>query len=798
MILFMGLLEKLGLARKKKEIAPLIGEKLKKEKEAYSLKRNPYIRAFIFLSFIGISMLSLPHATINSGLNYTIGQPWRAEDLTAPYTFALKKTVLEIEQEQETLRKQSSPIYLVDPNAGISVQTRIDSLYRNIQPVLESYVTWRTHKENSILTAFDDSIRFAQEYSDAAIGLTEPSWNVLFTSYYDVQTFNRPSNQFIGVSVKQELERLIEQLLNEGIINVAKSNVQGNEITLRNQRASTEQPVNLARIRDRREANEFAQFRMNRIFNERVAQLAMELYNKSILPNYLFSETDTEAKIQEAIATISTNKGAVAQGQMIIRKGDLVTEERANVLTSFAEARSENASEAERWLRFSGGAVAIIVISLVFFMYLYLYRRPISGHNGLFFLVFLTMSLVTATSAVIFKLDLASPYIIPIAIAPIILTIIFDSRVGIIASVTLASLIGLVNGNDFEFTIATICACSMGVFSVRDIKDRSQFFFTTPGIVFGTYIIVTGAFALAKLGGWEAYFNQLMFIAFNAILILFTYPLILLFEKLFGVTTDFTLLELGDTNRPILKELMNKAPGTFHHSLQVANLSEAAASAIHANPLLCRVGALYHDIGKMVKPSYFVENQAGGNNEHDNLKPQMSAMIIKAHVSEGVKMAEEHNLPEKIIEFIATHHGTSVIRYFYEKAREDDSFKEMLNEEQFRYEGPLPSTKETGILLLADGIEAASRAMKNPTYVKLENLVNKMIEERVAEGQLSRCPLTFRDIDIIKESFLNILVGVYHNRIEYPEEKKEIKDNSNEKNEPIEEKKDQQIENTTS
>ena len=797
MILFMGLLEKLGLAQKKKEMAPLIGEKLKKEKEAYSLKRNPYIRAFIFLCFIGISMLSLPHATINSGLNYTVGQPWRAEDLTAPYTFALKKTSPEIEQERETLRNQVAPIYLVDSNASISVQTRIDSLYRNIQPVLESYAVWRIHKENEELTVFDDSIRFAQEYADAGIDLTEPSWNVLFESYYDVQVNNRFSSRFIGVSVKQELEQLIEQLLNEGIINIAKSNIQGNELTIRNQRTSTEQLVNLTRVRDRREANEFAQFRMNREFDERVAQLAMELYNKSILPNYIFSETDTEAKIQEAIATISDNKGAVAQGQVIIRKGDLVTEERANVLISFAEAQSENASEAERWLRFSGGAIAIIAISLVFFMYLYLYRRPISGHNGLFFLVFLTMSLITATSAVIFKLDLASPYIIPIAIAPIILTIIFDSRVGIIASVTLASLIGLVNGNDFEFTIATICACSMGVFSVRDIKDRSQFFFTTPGIVFATYVIVTGAFGLAKLGGWEAYFNQLMFIAFNALLILFTYPLILLFEKLFGVTTDFTLLELGDTNRPVLKELMNKAPGTFHHSLQVANLSEAAASAIHANPLLCRVGALYHDIGKMVKPSYFVENQGGGNNEHDNLKPQMSAMVIKAHVSEGIKMAEEYNLPEKIIEFIATHHGTSVIRYFYEKAREDESYKEMLNEEQFRYEGPLPSTKETGILLLADGIEAASRAMKNPTYIKLENLVNKMIEDRVAEGQLSKCPLTFRDIDMIKESFLTILVGVYHNRIEYPEEKKEIKDNSNGKEQLPEKKPDQQTENET-
>ncbi len=769
----MSLLEKFGLAPKNKELAPLIGEKMKKEQEAYSLKRNPFIRAFIFMVFIAISVLSLPHATINSGFNYTVGQPWRIDDLTAPFTFAVNKTPEEIATEKEALQKNIAPIYRVDNNAPIAIQTKIDSLYREIQPVIESYANWQISKDNSSQTTFSDSIRFIQEFSTTEVGLTEPSWNILFNSYYQVQSRNFSSNRFIGSTIKKELENLIEQLLNEGIINMSKAGLTQSEITIRNSVNSTEQTINIARVRDRKEANEYAQFVMTRQFNEREAQLAIELYNKAILPNYLFNQTDTDTRIAEAIATISETKGAIAQGQVIIRKGDLVTQDRANILTSLAQTRSENASLAERWLRFSGGVIAIIAISLVFFIYIYLYRRNISTHNGLFFLVFLTLGLVSICSALVFKLDIASPYVIPIAIAPIILTIIFDSRVGIIAAVTLASLIGLVNGNDFEFTIATICACSMGVFSVRDIKDRSQFFFTTPGVVFLTYIIVTGGFALAKLSGWEMYFNQILFIAINAVFILFTYPIILLFEKLFGVTTDFTLLEMSDTNRPLLKELMNKAPGTFHHSLQVANLAEAAASSIRANPLLCRVGALYHDIGKTLKPAYFVENQGGGANEHDKLKPQMSAMVIKAHVSEGVKMAEEYGLPDSIIDFIRTHHGTSVIRYFYEKAKEDSAMKDMLSEDQFRYDGPLPSTKETGILLLADGIEAASRAMKNPNYTKLENLVNRMVDDRVSEGQLSHCPLTFRDLHIVKEAFLNILIGVYHNRIEYPEGKKD-------------------------
>lgn len=772
----MSFLEKIGLGQKKKELTPLIGEKKKKEQEKYSLKRNPYIRIAILLFFIAITAFSLPQNPVNSGLNYTPGQPWRNPDLTAPFTFALNKTAEELEQERQEIRNKTAPIFRIDTSVPITIQARIDSIYRDIQPVLEAYADWQIAAKNDMPSAYDDSVRFARELSITDVELTEPSWQVLFNSYEQVQSQNLPSNQFVGVSVKQQLEQLIDQLMNQGIINRNKGNLDTDKITVRNTLESTEQSIDLARVRDLREANEFMQFQLNRIFDEQRMRLAMELYNKVIIPNYKYSEEDTQARLEEALATISETKGAIAQGQVIIRRGDLVTPERANILRSLAEARSENATNIEKWVRFAGQLVIIVAITFVFFMYIYLYRRNITSDNALFLLVFLTMGLVSFGAGLVNYLDIADPYIIPIAIAPIILTIIFDSRVGLVSSITLASLLGLVNGNSFEFVVATFAACSLGVFSVRDIKDRSQFFFTTPGIVFITYILVVGSFNIATLSGWEMFASDLMYIAISSVFILFTYPIILLFEKLFGVTTDFTLIELGDTNQPVLKELMNKAPGTFHHSLQVANLSEAAASAIGANSLLCRVGALYHDIGKMVKPEYFVENQTKGANEHDKLKPQMSAMVIKAHVSEGVKMAEEEDLPEIIIDFIKTHHGTSIIRYFFEKAKEDDDMKSMLQEDQFRYEGPLPSTKETGILLLADGIEAASRAMKNPTYSKLENLVNRMVDDRVAEGQLSHCPLTFRHLQVIKETFLNILVGVYHSRVEYPEDKERDKE----------------------
>lgn len=768
----MDFLEKLGLGQKKKEPAPLLGEKKKKEQEAYTLKKNPYVRAAIFIFFIAICVVSLPQNTINTGFNYNTGQPWRNPDLTAPFNFAINKTTDEIESERSAIREQTPPIFRANTNARIRIQSRLDSLYRQIQPVLESYHRWQTAKESTTVAPEQDSLRFAQTFNSNNPGLTEVSWNVLLQNYHEIQVQGRPSNEYIGLEVKQQLESIIETLLNQGIVNLNKSNLSSDEIIVRNLRESTEKSQNLARVRDLREANEYAQFMLNRNFSEAATRLSMELYNKVIMPNYLYSADDTQNRIREAISMISEKKGAMAQGQVIIRRGDIVTQERANIIESLAEARAQNASKIERWVRFAGQVVIIVIISFVFFMYIYLYRRSITSDNSMFLLVFLTMGLICMATGIINYLDIADPYVIPIAIAPIILTIVFDSRVGLVATITLASILGLVNGNDFEFIVATFAACSLGVFSVRDIKDRSQFFFTTPGVVLISYVLIVGSFSLATLSGWEAFFSDLMYIAISSVFILFTYPVILLFEKLFGITTDFTLLELGDTNQPLLKELMNKAPGTFHHSLQVANLSEAAASAIGANSLLCRVGALYHDIGKMVKPEYFVENQSKGSNEHDKLKPQMSAMVIKAHVSEGVKMAQEQDLPKVIIDFIETHHGTSVIRYFFEKAKEDDKLKEMLSEEQFRYEGPLPFTKETGILLLADGIEAASRAMKNPTYSKLENLVNRMVDDRVNEGQLSHCPLTFRHLQIIKESFLNILVGVYHSRVEYPEDKK--------------------------
>jgi len=791
----MSFLTKLGLSPKDHSEAPVIGKQKKKKDQQSPIRNNIYIRVLIILGFLAVLFLSIPQPSFEETANYNIGEPWRAEDLTAPFTFAIQKSDEEVAQEEETIRQSTAPIFHRQPSVHIAMESRLDSLFQNIQPVLQAYSTWKESDRQSPSASTNDSLNFKQKKNTSGVNISNQAWNALLQNYQttmidrqQADTKTAPSYQFIGSHLRDNIQAILNNILNDGVINQPKSDLEFDEITVRNLQERTEQTLNTANVRDVQQANQYAQYRLSQLYNENITNVGVEIFNQVIRPNLNYDAEQTQARVDETIANISATKGAIAQGQVIIRKGDLITQEKYNALKSLAQARSQNASTTERWVQFGGDALAILAIVVIFFLYLYLYRRHIFMNNAMLLLVLLTMSLICVGSSLVYQFTDLSLYVIPIAITPIILTIIFDSRVGILASVTLALLIGLINSNSFEFVTATIVACCLGLFSVRDIKKRSQFFFTTPGIVFISYGIVIIGFTMASLQGWDPLFTDLIYVGINAIFILFTYPLILLFEKTFKITTDLTLIELSDTNLPLLKELMNNAPGTFHHSLQVANLAEAAAGAIRANGLLCRVAALYHDIGKMENPEYFAENQMALN-PHDKLKPRMSALVIKAHVTNGKKMAHEHKLPELLIDFIKTHHGTSVIKFFYEKAKEQcDEDKDEIMEEDFRYEGPLPQTKETGILLLADGVEAASRAMKDPNYSKLKSLITKMVDSRVNDGQLSKTPLTFQDLSVIKDTFLNILVGIYHSRVEYPDDETEDDQKTEDKSEDTSDK----------
>jgi len=766
----MKILDTLGLGRKKAEGAPNIGEKKKKEEFEAEERRKIVYRVLIIIGFLGIVLYSLPEVIYQPIANFSVGEPWRADDLTAPYTYSLMKSDAEIEEEQQNIRRQTPSIFHIDHSVRNSTQTALDSTYRNLQPVIDTYVQWQRSKINNEATARNDSIRFEQEKKFSNIELSDENWTVLLNYYANFRLETLPEGQSILEDFRSVLDRLITQIYNTGVIDIQKEEIEGDEITIRNLRDLTERTLPISRVRDYYEALEYAEDQLKTQFSTDVARIALQVLDQVLLSNWIYDEEDSQTALSENLSSISRTKGVVTNGEVIIRRGDIVTPGQENKLMSLAQARSTTATEFEQLMRRVGESLVVILVTILFLYYVYLYRKKIFNDISSFLMVFLILTLLSVSSAIIYHFDDVNSLIIPIAIAPIILTIIFDSRVGLMATITLAIITALMHDNNFEYLVATITACSLGIFSVRDIKNRSQFFLSTPFIVFASYVLVLGGFTLARFAGWDQFLDTTLAVAINSVFILFTYPLILIIEKTFKVTTDFTLLELSDTNQPLMKDLMNKAPGSFHHSLQVANLAEAAASAIEANALLCRVGAMYHDIGKMVKPSYFIENQSNGN-DHDKLKAKMSALIIKAHVSDGAKMARKNNIPELVVDFIRTHHGTSLIRFFYSKAQKNAEKEVEIPEEDFRYDGPTPFTKEQGVLLLADSVEAASRAMKNPNYNKLETLIDRITDDHISERQLDNCPLTFRHIQIIKETFLSILVGVYHSRVEYPDDK---------------------------
>jgi len=366
-----------------------------------------------------------------------------------------------------------------------------------------------------------------------------------------------------------------------------------------------------------------------------------------------------------------------------------------------------------------------------------------------------------------------SEYLIPITVAAMVITIMFDGFVGLIATFSMALLIGTQIGNNVDFMITSVFISIMGIYTVRNLRRRSQLFTAIFVLIASSAIAIAGQ-GLFKGHTWQAMsYDMTNLLLLSVLSPILTYGLIGILEVSFGITTNLTLIELLDFQQPLLKRLQKEANGTFNHCVVVGNLAEACADAIGANSLLCRVGAYYHDIGKMLRPEYYIENQYGGENKHDKLTPVMSAKIIKSHVSDGLILAKEYSLPSIVSNFIPMHHGTTRVEYFYRKAIEEEK---NVDEDQFRYPGPKPNTKETGILMICEAIEAGIRSIKDPDLIKIDDMITKIINSRVSSGQLSECPLTMDELNRIKGNMdgntglLSVLKGIYHIRIEYPDE----------------------------
>ena len=471
------------------------------------------------------------------------------------------------------------------------------------------------------------------------------------------------------------------------------------------------------------------------------------------------------------LSNISWANGYVLNGQKIIDRGEIVNEQTYNILLSLqkeGEKRSESTKEIR--LTIMGQTLFVGIFVLFFMIYLELFRKKYYERKGTLTLLFALIVFFPVVLSIMVAQNISNVYVIPFAMIPIIVGVFLDSRTAFVAHVIIILLCSISLRYPHEFIILQAATGMTAIYSLRELSQRSQLL-RTAILVFLCYTLLYFAFELIHEDDLTK-LNTRMYIYFgiNGILLLFAYPLLFILEKIFGFTSNVTLVELSNINNSLLREMSEIAPGTFQHSLQMANLAAEAANKIGANSQLVRTGALYHDIGKMVNPAFFTENQSGVN-PHKSLSYEQSAQVIISHITDGVKLAEKHNLPKVIKDFIRTHHGMGVAKYFYISYKNEHPDEEV-DVSLFSYPGPNPFTKEQAILMMADAVEAASRSLPEYTEESINTLIDKIVDSQVADGYFKECPITFKDIALVKALFKEKLKTVYHTRITYPELKK--------------------------
>ena len=508
--------------------------------------------------------------------------------------------------------------------------------------------------------------------------------------------------------------------------------------------------------------------------------LGYDLIIEFMKPNLLFDYGTTNRRQKESLDKVPRSQGVVLKNELIVDANMRITDDVLLKLNSLSAAisKSDRASGILKGIQgFIGRIMILSVIISLFFAFLVVYRITIFQDWKMVLLISIVFLIQIALANIVVIQAGWSEYLIPVTMGAMTLTILFDARIGFMATTSLAIFMGIMMGQNIDLVIVSLFTATIAVYNIRELRKRSQLF-TTMFALIGASVLVIIGLGLFKENSWSIMFRDIQFLALNSILApILTYGLIGVFEMIFEVTTDLTLIELLDYDNPLLKEAQRETNGTFNHSIVVGNLAEACAKAIGAHSLLCRVGAYYHDIGKMAKSEYFIENQYGGKNRHDNITHTMSARIIRAHVNEGLRLAHENGLPKIVSDFIPMHHGTTRVEYFYRMAlKEAEETGAKVDESAFRYPGPKPNTKETGILMICEAVEAAVRSIKDPDIFKIEAMIDKIIQQRIEDGQLSECPLTLDELKRIKgtvdgsSGMLPVLRGIYHIRVEYPDD----------------------------
>ena len=523
--------------------------------------------------------------------------------------------------------------------------------------------------------------------------------------------------------------------------------------------------------------NEVALIRKQKLFDkEKITNVLLKeiseekivnLIISELKPNVIYDEILSNEMATEAPDINYIYKSKIEKGDILLHKNDLVTEEQVQIVKSYNQALLEQEVETPLLSTIAGQFLACILVLGIMMLFLAFFRKAIFSQNTQVTFIFLIILLIIIITSIVAKYNINYVYAVPFCLVPILIRVFFDSRTSLFNFLNIILICAFFTPDKFEFVFIQLIAGIGTIFSVADMGKRSKLFVSAL-LTFVFYVLAFVAYHLINSTP-QAISNIQSYIPFmlSSVCVLFSFPLIYLFEKLFGFVSDFTLLELCDLNSPLLRQLSQKIPGTFQHSLQVANLAEEACYKIGGNALLVRTGAMYHDIGKMSNPRFFTENQVGEVSPHEDLSSEESAQIIIGHVIKGVEIAKENKLPEVVIDFIRTHHGTTTTRYFlhnYKKEHEG----EIINEDLFRYPGPIPFSKETAILMMADGVEASSRSLKKYDAIAIDELVDKIINHQINENQFMNADITFRDINQIKKIFKKRLMNIYHVRIEYP------------------------------
>jgi putative nucleotidyltransferase with HDIG domain len=759
-----------------------VGDRLERGRDEgrRPLRARRSVKLAIFLSLLLLTLLAFPQRDVYD-FTVAVGDRWERATLQAPFSFPLARDPAQIAEERRQIRYETPPYFREVPDAMARMQANRDTVAQQLLRVFDRYVAWQTSRSRGQTErAAQDSLSYLEARRRARLKATPQQWQQLVESYAGQEPGLSTASREASSDPRLD-ERFLHEALDtgvllarQGVLDVPRDSILTEDIVIRDLRARTQRIQAKTSVLGLNDAYLLAQQRFAEAHPDpEQATLVGAFFRAIFQPSLAYQSAETQQAWAQKEARIARTQDLVREGEVIVRRDDLITDEVLRKLTSLRNARAIQTGQSFSGLVLLGQLLATACTYFFFFLYLFLLRRAVFDDNRRVLLIALLFALIIGFYALAMRLPGTPMYAVPVAMVSVLLTVMFDSRVSLFGTLALALMGSHFWQQDFSFTFSTLFAGALGVFSVRDIRNRGQFFISA-GLVFLGYLVTLLAAtlvegtalpaALTGRFGWD-----LLLVGINAVLLLLAYPLLWVFERAFDITTDLTLLELSDTNRPLLKELSLRAPGTFNHVLQVANMTEAAAAAIGANPLLARVGALYHDVGKMLKPEYYVENQRPGFNPHDPLKPRMSALIIASHVKEGLEIARQYRLPKQVTDFIPMHHGTTRIEYFYRKALEQmGSGDSPLQEADFRYPGPRPDTKETGILMLADSVEAASRTLTNPTHKRLETLIDMILQLRRDDGQLDDTGLTFRDLTRIKQTFLTMLLGIYHLRLKYP------------------------------